>query len=224
MLASDIRDAQGIARLVSSEQSRVSDLIRLAAGPERIRSAVELTGSNECANAVAQVLNAAIIMNQPLFRLNVNDEQQLLITELELWEANRRQIDLWFSDKIVAGNRLELRDGLFAPAEIKKIISDNFSGLVHLYNCNSTIIQRTLRSTKYRTLAQEELSSFYLFIALYLTVAELLKENNGQYLYLWLEVLTEMRNVDIDSEQADWLGKFGGIVELALALVRGRAL
>ena len=137
---SDVKDAEGIINSLDKDQSRVCELIREIVGPKRIADTLKLVGTAECAPSVASILNLVIQQERPLFRTNIDQYQRLTLSRSELYEANRHQIDLWFCEKIITGNRLELRDGLSTAKQIREAISEQFSGLIHLYNCNSSLI------------------------------------------------------------------------------------
>jgi hypothetical protein len=67
---------------------------------------------------LAAALTSAIAGDRPLFSVDLAAEETLVMTQREMWEINRHKLDGWFSGRLVAGNRLELRDGLFTAEAI----------------------------------------------------------------------------------------------------------
>jgi hypothetical protein len=56
---------------------------------------------------------------------------------ITLRHENRAALDAWWPEAFVAGNRLELADGLHTAEEVAAIIPAQWGGIVDLSNCQS---------------------------------------------------------------------------------------
>jgi hypothetical protein len=114
-------------------------------------------------------------------------------------------LDIWFSSRLIAGNRLELRDGLLAGDEVAALVPNHFAGCLHLANCHSSLLQRTLASPLRRVLAQEDILLPRVFFEVYRTVESLLGTDGRSYPDLWISLLKDMRDVRVEVEHVGWL-------------------
>jgi hypothetical protein len=205
VLPSDLSDAPGIAREIASDHSRLCMTLGSLVDTETLNHvAAAPPGSDQARIELARTLTQAIESGAPLFAIDLDQGERLALTTLELCEYNRHQLDIWFAGRLIAGNRLELRDGLLAADDVAALVPDDFAGCLHLANCHSSLLQRTLASPLRRVLAQEDILLPRVFFEIYRAVVSLLGSDGHSYPDLWLSILKDLRGRSVEIEQIGW--------------------
>jgi hypothetical protein len=216
----DLLDVVGIAREIVSNPSLLGTSLRPLVDNQALKNVATASLDADAARIeLARMLTQAAESGARLFPIDLDQGQRLALTQLELREYNRRQLDIWFSGKLVAGNRLELRDGLFTADEIAGLVPNDFAGCLHLANCHSSLLQRTLSSPLRRILAQEDILLPRIFFEVYRTVVSLLGRDRPSYPDLWLSILESMRDVRFGDEHEGWLARMRQIAKRFLKFV-----
>jgi len=224
VLPADLSDAVGIAREIAADESRLCATLRSLVDDEALKRVAAASLDADGARIdLARTLTQAIEAGKPLFSIRLDQGERLALTPLELWEYNRQQLDVWFSGRLIAGNRLELRDGLFTADEVATLVPGDFEGCLHLANCHSSLLQQTLSSPLRRVLAHEEILLPRIFFEIYRAVVSLLDSDRPRYPDMWLQILTDVRDANLEIEHA---GSLSPIYDLAGRLMaffqRGR--
>jgi hypothetical protein len=206
VLPGDIVDPAAVANRLLDDSNEMAELIRRTTGLSAAECMAAPSGTEPISAraAIAEKLTAAIEAEQALFDLDFQGSDSVGLMPQELYELNRQAVDNWLAEAMIPGNRLELRDGLFFPKQVAELGFSDFAGCVHLGNCHSTILQRTLTSPRCRVLGNEEISLPLPFFEVYRTVVGLLGAGRPSYPELWLDVIESVRGAEPEQVQFSW--------------------
>jgi hypothetical protein len=209
LLPGDLPDPVALARRILQEQSRVCDLLRsLIDRPalERVANAPDgPVGAHRV--ALARLLNGMIASETQLFGTSLPEHVQLMLLPLEREEFNRQQLDAWFEELIIPGNRIELQDGLLTETEFAELIPAHFVGTIHAANCHSVLLERCITTPTRRVLATQDVLPPLMVLELYLSVVRMLPNSDVPYEQLWLAVLDGLKGQEAalaETGRASW--------------------
>jgi hypothetical protein len=210
LLPGDLPDPVTLAQRILREQSRVCDLLRSLIDRAALQRVADAPNGPISTHRVAltRVLNGAIASETRLFRSNLPEHIQLMLLPLEREEFNRQQLDAWFEELIVPGNRIELQDGLLTETEFAELIPANFVGTIHAANCHSVLLERCITTPTRRVLASEDVLPPLMVLELYLTVVRMLRNSEVPYEELWLTVLDGLKGRNaalVETGRMRWL-------------------
>lgn len=115
--------------------------------PARIAVVLALSETRRRAG-LAEVLNEAVIRSdQPLpGAVEKIGNVPLVIDELSLRSRQRARLDAAFPTLLRPGNRVELRDGMYGPADIAASVPEGWSGIVDFAICQSAYLAHEVKS------------------------------------------------------------------------------
>jgi hypothetical protein len=130
-----------------------------------------------------------------------------MLLPLEREEFNRQQLDAWFEELIIPGNRIELQDGLLTETEFAELIPADFVGTIHAANCHSVLLERCITTPTRRVLATQDVLPPLMVLELYLSVVRMLPNSDVPYEQLWLAVLDGLKGQEAalaETGRASW--------------------
>ncbi len=180
----DILDAPRMAAIIEAGEGEAAQMLR----SER--------ASDRTPDGLRGLCNGFIRSSGPPFRGGRYRDVHFVASESTTMAWRRQLLDEAFEGALRPGNRAELSDGLHWPHEIAACIPDEFSGIVHLALCRSSVMLDVVTAGhggERRVLINEHALPLQWILLAAPTVYGLLREGRRNYAATWIDVVRELK-------------------------------